>query len=134
MKTDERIDWLVQEIDRDIAGINVENGGRYTGQLYNRWMLNVLRMLKDVVERHRDWPILVDTEPSFTVHLEDNPSTDEIVAQMSKQISWMTEREYIAVFGTLPPTQPMIERMLDMYQFRPGFKKEWLPNGPLREA
>lgn len=77
----------------------------------------------DMIEFHKDWPVMVTTEPTYELDKSDPSSlTYKIVQQMT----WTTNQEYIARFGTEPPTAPILLQMAQRWSTHPDFKKEWL--------
>jgi len=47
--------------------------------------------------------------------------------RVSKQIAWLTTREYVARFGTDPPTAPILALLALPYADHPDCLPEWLP-------
>ncbi len=74
-----------------------------------------------IIELHKSWPVLVETEPTF----ETDDSLDSHVMRVSRQMAWLTEREYVARFGTEPPTTPMLLALVQPYADHPDFDPEW---------
>lgn len=93
-----------------------------------RSLVSVFVHIRGVLEFHKEWPILVETAPVFEPNFADDfdASINQYTMSMSKQIKWMTEREYVKVFGSDAPTTPMLRRFASVWSDHPDFKEEWL--------
>ena len=76
-----------------------------------------------IIELHKSWPILVETQPEFTQADDDDPLSMSF--RMTRKITWLIEREYRNRFATEPPTAPMILALATVYSDRPGYNQEW---------
>lgn len=85
-------------------------------------MLAVCAAHRRIVELHRDWPVLVETEPTFD---RDDTDPASMTFRMSKQIAWTTEQKYREQFGDEPPTAPILRALASVYADREGFRAEW---------
>jgi hypothetical protein len=75
------------------------------------------------VELHQNWPVLVETQPTFEPIDSGDPTS--FAMRASQQIAWLTEQEYRVRFGTEPPTAPMLRALAAIYADRDGFREEW---------
>ncbi len=88
---------------------------------------NPLRVLAEceakraILKQHEEWPVLVEREPS----LEQIDSLQGGIFRMTREIMWLTEREYVKRFGTAPPTAPMIRTMAAVYSGHPDYDPDW---------
>jgi len=76
-----------------------------------------------IVELHKSWPVLVETEPVFEQAAGDD--INSMTMRMSKQIQWQTEQEYRTKFGAEPPTAPILRALASVYADHPDFREEW---------
>jgi hypothetical protein len=86
-------------------------------------VLAVCAAHRRIVELHRDWPVLVESEPEFNMDRADD--VNSYAMSMSKRIAWLTEQEYRERFGMEPPTAPVLRALASVYADRPGFREEW---------
>jgi hypothetical protein len=76
-----------------------------------------------IVEQHQQWPVLVESEPS---ELEQVASgLTDFTYRMTRQMAWLTTREYIKRFGVEPPTAPMLAALAAVYKDHPDYQQEW---------
>jgi hypothetical protein len=94
-----------------------------------------------IVALHESWPTLVETplETEITDDTSTDPApftfpslergygVDGYMIRVSKQIAWLTTREYVARFGTDPPTAPILALLALPYADHPDCLPEWLP-------
>lgn len=79
-----------------------------------------------IVEWHKNWPVLVESQP--TIEPIDRPGDPMSLAyRASQQIAWMTEREYVARFGSEPPTSPILRLLALPFVDHPDYRQEWKP-------
>jgi hypothetical protein len=76
-----------------------------------------------IVELHKSWPVLVETQPEFAAADPADPSS--VVYRMSQQIAWTTEQHYRERFGEEPPTAPTLRALAQPYADHPDFRSEW---------
>lgn len=76
-----------------------------------------------VVEKHQQWPVLVECEPSEIERVE--AGLNDFTYRVTREIAWMTTREYIKRFGTEPPTAPMVAALATVYATHPDYRQEW---------
>lgn len=76
-----------------------------------------------IVEWHRSWPVLVQTEPTFDC--TDGPDLTSLSFTMSQRIAWLTQEEYRARFGEEPPSAPILLMLAQPYADHPDFDPEW---------
>jgi len=92
----------------------------------NWWPARVLAECaakRAIIKQHEEWPVLVEREPS---ELESVAAgLESITYRMTREIAWLTEREYIKRFGTQPPTAPMICTLAAVYADHPDYQQEW---------
>lgn len=77
-----------------------------------------------IIEFHESWPVLVEMAPEFT-QPDDNDDISGMTLRMSRQIAWLTTKEYIAKFGTEPPTTPILIALAAPYASHPDFDPSW---------
>ena len=77
-----------------------------------------------IIELHRSWPVLVETPPTFE---QAGSDADSMTFRMSQQIQWQTQQEYVARFGSEPPSAPMMRALALPYADHPDFRDEWRP-------
>lgn len=76
-----------------------------------------------IVELHESWPTLVETP----IETETTNDISGYVLRASKQIAWLTTREYVARFGIDPPTAPILALLALPYADHPDYLPEWKP-------
>lgn len=77
---------------------------------------------RDIIEWHKNWPILVETKPTVTF---DQNDVDELIYQMTQQITWLTQEEYRKKFGSEPPTAPLLRKMAARYSWHEDYNEDW---------
>jgi hypothetical protein len=84
-----------------------------------------------IIALHESWPTLVETpiesEMSHSFKAATGDTIGGTVLRVSKQMAWLTTREYVARFGMDPPTAPILALLTLPYADRPGCRPEWLP-------
>lgn len=75
-----------------------------------------------IVAWHEQWPTLVEGLDEIA-----GGDMSTISASITRRMAWVTQREYVKVFGTEPPTTAMIRAMAEVYADRPGYREEWRP-------
>src|SRR5690349_1649685 len=87
------------------ANASLEQWARGDGGTKARWVraLAECEVKRRIVEWHANWPVLVETEPTFSHGPTD---LTRITMTMSQRVGWFTEREYRERFGEDPPTGP----------------------------
>ncbi len=75
-----------------------------------------------IIEWHRNWPVLVEEPPIFAPPRGD---INALTVAVSQQMQWMTQREYIAVFGTEPPPTPILRALAAVYKDHPDYNPDW---------
>lgn len=79
-----------------------------------------------IVKFHESWPILAETPIEVTV---DPADITGMTMRASRQIAWITERQYRDRFGDEPPTAPMLLALASVYADHPDYRQEWTPVG-----
>jgi len=80
-----------------------------------------------IIEWHKSWPVLVETEPVF--EQADPTDVNSMTFRLSKQIAWTTDQKYRERFGTEPPTGPILRFMAQPYADHPDYDPEWAARG-----
>jgi hypothetical protein len=75
-----------------------------------------------IIKQHEDWPVLVERAPSGDFDAND---TQSMVYRMTREIAWLTEREYVRRFGVEPPTTPMLRALATVYKDHPDYDENW---------
>jgi hypothetical protein len=133
------IEFLLARIAEDEAaaqyaltrggGGTLEYGGQWYGAIKHAERWEPARVLveceknRQIVALHESWPTLVETPL-------ETETTDDIsgyVLRASKQIAWLTTREYVARFGIDPPTAPILALLALPYADHPDYQPEWKP-------
>lgn len=78
---------------------------------------------RQIIKLHESWPVLV--EMPIDLSPETALTSQSTVFRVSKQIAWMTDREYRKRFGDEPPTAPMIHALAAVYAAHPDYLPEW---------
>lgn len=78
---------------------------------------------RQIVEWHKSWPVLVETQPQFERADADSPSL--VSFKMTQQIAWLTQQEYRARFGDDPPTAPILLMLALPYAGHPDYDEAW---------
>ena len=76
-----------------------------------------------IIKQHEDWPVLVEREPSEIESVAHG--LDSITYRMSREIAWLTTKEYVKRFGVEPPTAPMIRALAAVYADHEDYRTEW---------
>lgn len=75
-----------------------------------------------IIALHQDWPVLV--EGPETSELVDG-GLDSIAYRVTRQMAWLTTREYVARFGIEPPTTPVLRALALPYADHQDFDPAW---------
>lgn len=81
-----------------------------------------VEVAQEIVEFHKNFPILVETEPKLDVEWS---GIDEINHRLTAHIMWQTNMEYVKKFGEQPPTTSIIRKLAQIWQNHPDFRDEW---------
>jgi hypothetical protein len=109
----------LEDAERKIEGLRMET---------SRWtsLMCLIENQRDVIEWHKNWPIMVETPPKFE---KIEPYTDDpaysMKYQMTQQIAWVTQEEYRKRFGSEPPTAPLLAKMAARYSDHPDYNPDW---------
>lgn len=76
-----------------------------------------------IIEFHQSWPVLMETPPR--VERVEGDDINSMVFRMSRDISWLTTREYVERFGDDPPTSGMMLALAAVYAGHPDFDPAW---------
>lgn len=76
-----------------------------------------------IISQHQKWPVLVERKPSELEQVA--AGLDDITYRMTREMAWLTTREYIKRFGVEPPTAPIIAIMAAVYKEHPDYQQEW---------
>lgn len=79
--------------------------------------------LRRIVQWHDNWPVMVETRPTFEWKTWNG---DDVVAKVTQQMNWLTQAEYIKRFGTEPPTAPILAMIAGMWSSHPDFDQDWV--------
>lgn len=80
---------------------------------------------RQIVEFHRDWPVLTESEPTFSRVREHPDALGQVVYHASQQMQWLTEQEYRKRFGSEPPTGRMLAALAAVYADHPDYSPDW---------
>jgi hypothetical protein len=126
-------EFLLACIVEDEAAIRARwKGGDMTDDEYWNTPYQPSRLLAEceakrrIIALHESWPALVETPIETGRSLMSSWGPDTVL-RVSKQIAWLTTCEYVARFGTDPPTAPILALLTLSYADRPGCRPEWLP-------
>jgi hypothetical protein len=75
-----------------------------------------------IIKQHEEWPVLVERAPSGDFDAND---TQSMTYRMTREIAWLTEREYVKRFGVEPPTTPVLRALAAVYSSHPDYDEEW---------
>jgi hypothetical protein len=94
------------------------------------WEIGPARVLAEcaakrrIVEWHANWPVLVQTEPSFGGF---EPALVSGPMRVAQRLAWLTGQEYRARFGDEPPTGPILQFLALPYADHPDYDETWRP-------
>lgn len=80
---------------------------------------------RKIIEFHKQWPVLVRTEPKLEIGPDDGLT--QYAARMAQRLDWLTQQEYAKRFGTEAPTTPMLRAMAAVYADHPDYETAWRP-------
>lgn len=93
---------------------------------------NGLRMgelIRIAVEFHKNWPVLVETEPEFDMMPD---SFDTVKYKLVQRMQWLTQEEYRKKFGSAPPTAPLLRQWANLFSDHADFDEAWRTEEPRR--
>ena len=76
-----------------------------------------------IIKWHESWPVLVEQPPVFET--ADGADPMSMAMRMSWQMAWLTTKEYVARFGTEPPSTPILRSLAAVYADHPDYREEW---------
>lgn len=82
----------------------------------------LIRSQRQIVEFHRNWPVLVEKPPVYASGFID---VDQMRFSMVREMDWMTQEQYRLRFGSEPPTAPILRMMANAWSDHPDFREEW---------
>jgi hypothetical protein len=94
----------------------------YLGVTHPTRVLAECAAIRKIIAFHESWPTLVQTPVKFE---RDDNDLDNYTYRMSQEIAWLTTREYVARFGTDPPTAPMLAALALPDADHPDYLPEW---------
>jgi len=119
--------WQAAMDSDEVAAIGVPSWVvRSYGLVIPRVALAECRFKRRILELHESWPVQVDI-PNDVLRpysIKDIASSD-VTLSVSRRIAWLTQLEYQARFGVEPPTAPMVDAMLELYEGHPDFDPAW---------
>lgn len=74
-----------------------------------------------IIALYEDWPVFVDVPE--TVKFATEISYDTVSYRISRQMGWLTTREYVERFGTEPPTGPILLALAEVYSDHPDYRE-----------
>jgi hypothetical protein len=75
-----------------------------------------------IIKQHEEWPVLVESKPRTE---EVSSDLQGMAYRMTREIAWLTEREYVKRFGVEPPTTPMLRALAAVYKDHPDYDEDW---------
>lgn len=96
---------------------------RGEGASKRRWtrMLAECKAKREIIKQHESWPVLVEKQPDTF----EGVNVSDMTMRITRQIAWLTEREYVKKFGEAPPTTPMIRTIAAVYKDHADYQEEW---------
>lgn len=85
--------------------------------------LAAIASIRDILEWHKNWPVLVEGPPKYEQVRAFHP--DFAAYQISQQMEWITRQEYIRRFGEEPPTAPLLRKIACHFSWHEDFNEEW---------
>jgi hypothetical protein len=134
------VTWLLEQIaederlahdDHEPSLIDYDSHGYHPDGYEPEIIYSSARVLAEcatkraIIEWHKNWPVLVETPPTFEPTALDDPQSTTL--RMTKQIAWLTQQQYRERFGDEPPTAPILRHLAAPYADRPGYQEEWRP-------
>lgn len=105
-----------------------EQGGTYYRkredyEFFKAWEKSMIQ----IVEWHSQWPVLVESPTKFEPNLFDDfeAGANSYMIRASKQIAFVTQQEYRKVFGSEPPTAPILRIIAAIWKDHPDYDEEW---------
>jgi hypothetical protein len=86
-----------------------------------------IQFKRKIIEHHNKWPVLIEEKPQFIPNGPVHPGdiSSDYSFTMMQRYMWVVEEDYRKMFGTEPPTAPIIKEMANLYSDYPGFNPEW---------
>jgi hypothetical protein len=103
-------DWSLGS-DDEYPGVRVEAGR----------VLAECEAKRRIVALHQSWPTLIETP----LETETTNDIESYVLRASKQIAWLTTSEYVARFGSEPPTSPILSLLALPYMHHKDYDEDW---------
>lgn len=79
--------------------------------------------MRQIVELHKSWPVLMERPPTFEP--VDSATPDTFAMRASQQIAWTTEQQYRESFGSEPPTAPMTRALAAIWSDHEDYDEAW---------
>jgi hypothetical protein len=78
-----------------------------------------------IVEWHKAWPVLLSSPAKVEDVEARRGDPTAFVMRAVQQVEWTTQQEYVARFGTEPPTAPMLRHLAAVYSDHLDYRPEW---------
>lgn len=115
MNIEEFLEARYKELEQDFE--------EYATAGAKRRMLAQIDVFRAIIDWHKNWPVLVRTEPVF--EKDDPEDLNSMTFRMTQQIEWMTHEKYVLTFGEASPAAPILMRMAVPFQNHPDFNEKW---------
>lgn len=89
-----------------------------------RWRRDI-ETKRAIIEHHRNWPVLLEGKTVVADLTDDFSMIDTLTLRMTRQVEWITQREYVERFGKASPTAPIIAILAAAYDMHPDYRDEW---------
>lgn len=122
----EFLEARITEDEAEARGLQQESD--FGLEAFGNYMLAECAAKRAIIRQHEEWPVLVEREPSQLESVAGG--LESITYRMTREIAWMTTREYVKRFGVQPPTAPMIRTLAAVYKDHRDYQKEWAADAP----
>lgn len=78
----------------------------------------------EILYLHNKWPVLVKETPEPAI-VYNEESANDVVAQMTHKINWMTQQQYLERFGHETPTDPILDSIARIWRTHEDYNPEW---------
>lgn len=89
------------------------------------FLLADLASKRAILELHEEWPVLLEGPPEFSNTRELSDPVHAMSMTIAVQVEWITRREYVARFGTTPPTDRLVRELAAPFADHPDFDPAW---------
>lgn len=121
-------DFIQMRLTEEIEVLDSALALRRIGASQHQTLVGFIHTFQKILDWHENWPVLVETVPSFELGPMSANALNEVTVSLTKQMKWMTEKMYIETFGEAPPSAPILRILAHNWRRHADYQDEWKIN------